>query len=184
VKASVLSKDTTENVVTFDLKFENADKISKGTVQDKLVVKVISDVQSRKKGILIHLPYETEVSALIPPQISPSNNIMLIINSFCFFGFKILKGCKHSDLSCAGSNLSNEYGTVSFMRNNTSIKVNVYSVRMGSPERYVFLDDTNYDLSVGAWDSKDYPIDSDEFRLLRPYVDRKVADSIDISSRV
>jgi hypothetical protein len=59
VKASVLSKDTTENVVTFDLKFENAEKISKGTVQDTLVVKVISDVQSRKKGILINLPYET-----------------------------------------------------------------------------------------------------------------------------
>jgi hypothetical protein len=70
------------------------------------------------------------------------------------------------------------------MRNNTSIKVNVHSVRMGSPERYVFLDDPNDDLSVGAWDSKDHPIDSDEFRLLRPYVDRKVADSIDISSRV
>lgn len=59
MKASVLSKDTTENVVTFDLKFENAEKISKGTVQDTLVVKVISDVQSRKKGILINLPYET-----------------------------------------------------------------------------------------------------------------------------
>ena len=75
MKASVLSKDTTENVVIFDLKFENAEKISKGTVQDTLVVKVISDVQSRKKGILINLPYETQVSALIPPQISPGNNI-------------------------------------------------------------------------------------------------------------
>lgn len=55
---------------------------------------------------------------------------------------------------------------------------------MGSPKRYVFLDDPHNDLSVGAWDSKDYPIDSDEFRLLRPYVDRKVADSMDISSRL
>lgn len=55
---------------------------------------------------------------------------------------------------------------------------------MGSPERYVFLDDPHNDLSVGAWDSKNYSIDSDEFRLLRPYVDRKVADSMDISSRL
>ena len=55
---------------------------------------------------------------------------------------------------------------------------------MGSPERYVFLDDPNDDLSVSAWDSKDYPIDSDEFRLLRSNADRKVADSIDISSRL
>jgi ssRNA-specific RNase YbeY (16S rRNA maturation enzyme) len=70
VKARIISKDSTENVLTFDLKFENANQISKGTSQDKLVVKVISDVQSMKKGMMIYLPYEAEVSALIPPQIS------------------------------------------------------------------------------------------------------------------
>ena len=55
---------------------------------------------------------------------------------------------------------------------------------MGSVERHVIPDDPDDGLSIGAWDRKDYPIYTDEFRLFRPYVDRQVADPMDISSRI
>ena len=55
---------------------------------------------------------------------------------------------------------------------------------MGSVERYVIPDNPHDGFSIGAWDCKDHPIDTDEFCLFGPFVDRQVADPMDISSRL
>ena len=76
VKTSISSKDPSNTLVKLRLQFEDASKISTRQIWDRLFIKVVQDVQSRKNEYLVYLPFGTETSEFIPPQISTGNSLI------------------------------------------------------------------------------------------------------------
>ena len=70
VKANVSSKDPEKSLVKFSLQFEDPGKISTRQVWDRLFIKVVKNVQSRNSEYLVYLPFGSNASDFIPPQIS------------------------------------------------------------------------------------------------------------------